>query len=74
MCGKVILVILHGMGDNIPRWDNVPRKLRTGVGVGAPAAMHKRVLMKHSNTVGSEKRTLNQSNANTTSNEPRARS
>jgi len=25
VCGKVTQVILHGMGDNIPRWDNIPR-------------------------------------------------
>ena len=25
MFGKVTLVIIHGMGDNIPRWDNIPR-------------------------------------------------
>ena len=25
MRGKVTLVILHGMGDNIPRWDDIPQ-------------------------------------------------
>ena len=25
VCGKVTLVILHGIGDNIPRWDHIPR-------------------------------------------------
>ena len=33
-------------------------KLRTGVGVLTPAAMHKRVLMKQSNTVGGEQKRL----------------
>ena len=25
MCGKVTPVILHGIGDTIPRWDSIPR-------------------------------------------------
>ena len=34
-CGKVTPVILHGVGGNIPRWDDIQREMWEGKGMVA---------------------------------------